>query len=57
VLDDDHEIIDLNIAGLPVQSYIRMKIFTVDTESIKKKIGILGKNDKKAVKKIFTNLF
>jgi len=34
-----------------------MKIFTVDTESIKKKIGILGKNDKKAVKKIFTILF
>jgi len=57
VLDDDHEIIDLNIAGLPVQSYIRMKIFTVDTESIKKKIGILSKNDKKAVKKIFTILF
>jgi mRNA interferase MazF len=39
--EDDTEILDLKSAGLPSVSYVRMKIFTLDTEIIKKKGGTL----------------
>lgn len=55
--EDDLEIVDLDVAGLPVTSYVRMKIFTLDTDIIKKKIGILGKKDTKNVRYVVKKLF
>ncbi len=57
VMEDDLEISDLSSAGLPVSSYVRMKVFTLDTDIIKKKIGILNKSDKKKMKSVFQDIF
>jgi len=54
----DVAISDQNAAGLPVQSIIRMKLFTLDHRLIIKQIGKLSKNDQKelsnTLKKLFT---
>lgn len=42
-------ITDLEASGLPVQSIIRMKLFTLDHRLIIKCIGKLGKNDQKTL--------
>jgi mRNA interferase MazF len=57
VMDDDYEISDLNSAGLPVPSYVRMKVFTLDTDIIKKKIGTLSNQDKQQIKSVFQDVF
>jgi mRNA interferase MazF len=52
----DVEIENLDLAGLPAPSKIRMKLFTLDDALIVRKIGTLAKNDAKrlrsAVKRI-----
>ena len=57
ILPDDTQINDLDLAGLPSTSYVRMKIFTLDTDIIKKKIGILSSSDRKEVIDIFQSIF
>lgn len=44
---------DLKMSGLPIESYVRHKIFTVDLRLIEKKIGKLSEKDIKEIKKIF----
>jgi mRNA interferase MazF len=47
--DGDHQIIDLEAAGLSTPSIIRQKLFTIDRRLVQKQIGLLGKVDKKNV--------
>lgn len=46
----DHLITDLEKTGLPVESFIRQKIFTIDLRLIEKSIGHLSKKDIERVK-------
>jgi mRNA interferase MazF len=48
---------DLDVAGLPAPSIIRMKLFTLDHRLILKKIGELSKRDQQTVSKNFRSLF
>lgn len=57
ILDDDICITDLASAGLPVVSYIRTKIFTLDVSLIKKNIGHLSQKDSLFLKKYLKKLF
>lgn len=45
----DVDIQDLQSAGLPSSSKVRMKIFTIDNELIIRKIGSLSRGDRKSV--------
>lgn len=45
----DVNILNIDHAGLPVPSYIRMKFFTLDCRLIKKVIGSLSKKDRETV--------
>ncbi len=45
----DINIEDLDTAGLPFASIVRMKLFTLDDKLIVRKAGALAKNDRKAV--------
>lgn len=47
----DIEIKDLKTSGLPVPSVVRMKLFTIDHQIIKTKIGELAPKDRDLVKK------
>lgn len=49
----DFLITDLKTTGLPVTSYVRQKIFTVDARLIEKQIGHLSKNDINEIKTLF----
>lgn len=49
----DIEIEDLKLAGLPVQSFIRFKFFTLDNRLIKK---VIGKVDDKTLENIRATL-
>ena len=53
----DFEITDLESAGLPAPSKIRMKFFTLDDSLIIRKLGTLGKNDKKTLKTALQKIF
>ncbi len=53
----DTEIEDLQAAGLPIQSIIRMKLFTLEHKLILKHIGTLGKIDQKHVSENLKALF
>lgn len=44
---------DLAETGLSVPSYVRQKIFTIDSRLIEKRIGHLSKNDIKKIKLLF----
>ena len=46
---DDIEITNISIAGVPVPSKIRFKIFTIDTSLILEKIGCLIEEDQHKV--------
>lgn len=48
----DVNISNLKQAGLPVQSIIRLKIFTIESSFISKKIGTLSSRDKKSLKSV-----
>jgi mRNA interferase MazF len=52
----DVEVKDLKTSGLPAPSVVRMKLFTIDHQIIKAKIGELGLKDKDAVKKSLLKL-
>ena len=45
----DHNILDLKKAGLPVESIVRQKIFTLDIRLIEKELGTLSTEDRKQV--------
>lgn len=45
----DHTISDLKKAGLPVESIVRQKIFTLDSRLIEKQLGVLSEEDEKKV--------
>lgn len=47
----DVEIKDLKASGLPAPSVVRMKLFTIDHQIIKGKIGELGLKDRDLVRK------
>jgi len=53
----DINISDLDAAGLPSSSLIRMKLFTLDHRLILKKLGLLHKSDQAAVEKSLKRLF
>lgn len=45
----DIEIKDIDSAGLPFPSIVRMKLFTLGNQLVIRKAGALGENDRKAV--------
>ncbi|HEY8271836.1 MAG TPA: type II toxin-antitoxin system PemK/MazF family toxin [Pseudobdellovibrionaceae bacterium] len=47
----DIEVTDLKSCGLPAPSVVRMKLFTIDHQIIKEKIGELAHKDKALVTK------
>ena len=51
--ESDIEIIDLKLAGLPVKSFVRLKMFTLDNRLIKK---IIGQLDAKSFTDLKNNL-
>jgi mRNA-degrading endonuclease toxin of MazEF toxin-antitoxin module len=46
----DSEIQDLDTAGLPSPSIVRMKLFTLDQQLILRKAGVLGSEDRERVR-------
>jgi mRNA interferase MazF len=53
----DIPILNLESAGLPVPSVIRMKLFTLDHRLIFKKLGVLHALDHRSVEKSLKRLF
>lgn len=53
----DVEIKDLDAAGLPSASVVRMKLFTLDDQLVIRKAGALAENDRKCVVSILRRLF
>lgn len=53
----DMEIKNLKSAGLPVQSIVRMKLFTLDHQLILNKLGKLAKEDRMILSSQFDQLF
>ena len=53
----DIEIQDLQDAGLPTKSFIRMKLFTLDNRLIKKKIGKLDPPTSRTLNNTLTTCF
>lgn len=53
----DIPISNLELAGLPAASFIRMKFFTLDHRLILKKLGVLHKTDQVSVTKTLRRLF
>lgn len=45
----DHRILDLKKAGLPIESIVRQKIFTLDIRLIEKELGFLSHEDQQEV--------
>ena len=45
----DVEIEDLDTAGLPASSVVRMKLFTLDNQLVLRKAGVLGAKDQQCV--------
>ena len=52
----DVEIEDIDAAGLPYASIVRMKLFTLDDQLVIRKAGSLGAKDRKAVTETLLNL-
>ena len=53
----DVPIMDLKLAGLKAASVIRMKLFTLDSVLVIKRIGTLSQGDREAVKQTLQELF
>ena len=53
----DTPITDMNKSGLTAASKVRMKLFTLDSRLIIKKVGTLANKDQKAVSKALRDLF
>ena len=45
----DVEIKDLDTAGLPSASVVRMKLFTLDDQLVIRRAGVLAENDRRSV--------
>jgi len=45
----DVEIEDLDAAGLPASSIVRMKLFTLDNQLVLRRTGVLGEKDQRYV--------
>lgn len=52
----DIEIKDIDSAGLPFASIVRMKLFTLDNQLVVRKAGTLAKKDQKEVTKALHSL-
>lgn len=52
----DVEIADLDSAGLPSSSVVRMKLFTLDNQLVIRKAGTLAENDRKGVVEMLCQL-
>ena len=52
----DIEIEDIDAAGLPYASIVRMKLFTLDDQLVIRKAGSLSTKDQKAVTRALFNL-
>ena len=52
----DIEIEDIDAAGLPFPSIVRMKLFTLDNQLVIRKAGALGGKDRKAVTEALRSL-
>lgn len=52
----DIEIEDIDTAGLPFASIVRMKLFTLDNQLVIRKVGELSKKDRKTVTKALHSL-
>ena len=52
----DVEIVDLDKAGLPSPSVVRMKLFTLDHQLVIRKAGTLAENYQDTVRKAILNL-
>ncbi|WP_222433778.1 hypothetical protein [Pistricoccus aurantiacus] len=50
------EIQDLDIAGLPSPSIVRMKLFTLETRLVLRKAGQLGEKDRQHIASILQQL-
>lgn len=55
--ENDIEIDDITTAGLPVKSFIRPKIFTLDNRLVSKKIGSISEADTKKAEVLLTEIF
>ena len=53
----DVEITDLDAANLPVESLVRMKLFTLDHRLVLRRIGRLSREDVRSVKNNLARLF
>lgn len=53
----DTEIKDLKAAGLPAESKLRMKLFTLDDSLVLRKTGHLSKSDQRSVHENLKRLF
>lgn len=53
----DVEIEDLNTAGLPSASVVRMKLFTLDDQLVIRKAGTLAEHDRRGVVATLHQLF
>ena len=53
----DTIILDLLSAGLPKESVVRMKLFTIDNQLIIKKLGTLGAHDQKTIQKNLLSIY
>jgi len=53
----DIPILDLQSAGLPAPSIIRMKLFTLDHRLIIRKLGVLHSQDQRSIEKSLKRLF
>ncbi len=53
----DKEIVDLDSAGLPSASIVRMKLFTLDDQLIIRKAGVLSNKDQQNISNSLSDLF
>jgi mRNA interferase MazF len=53
----DVPLVDLTVAGLPVPSVVRLKIFTLDDRLVERRVGALGPPDASAVQGALGRLF
>jgi mRNA interferase MazF len=52
----DVPLADRETAGLPAQSLVRMKLFTLDDRLIERQVGTLGANDRDGVSRTLAKL-
>ena len=53
----DHQIEDLESAGLPLPCIVRLKIFTIDNRLLLRQLGHLGESDRSSLSSIVERYF